>query len=162
MHCRFPTEPIQRRKGSSRLPKVFAESSAFVLQAVFDLAGSRAGGGIVRTAAENGMATFSGPSSQAAGGQSTHSSLLMAVELIQKDIHRAVESASSRGRQEQWEIRSELGKGGSGVVYKGVWRGLEVAIKRVMFQVIDPISSLSLASKSSLECYIEVLPTENN
>ena len=94
------------------------------------------------------MATFSETAAEAAGGENMHSSLLMAVESIQKDIHRAVESASSRGRQEQWEIRSELGKGGSGVVYKGVWRGLEVAIKRVMFQVIDPISSR--ASKSSL------------
>ena len=35
----------------------------------------------------------------------------------------------------QWKIVSELGTGASGAVYRGLWRGQDVAIKRVMFQV---------------------------
>ncbi|GAX77871.1 hypothetical protein CEUSTIGMA_g5313.t1 [Chlamydomonas eustigma] len=35
-----------------------------------------------------------------------------------------------------WEVTEQLGRGGYGTVYKGTWRGLQVAIKRVIFQVM--------------------------
>ena len=39
------------------------------------------------------------------------------------------------GGESPWEVKEMIGKGGFGVVYKGTWRGLEVAIKRVIFQM---------------------------
>ncbi|GAX77869.1 hypothetical protein CEUSTIGMA_g5311.t1 [Chlamydomonas eustigma] len=37
----------------------------------------------------------------------------------------------------KWEAKQLIGRGGYGSVYKGTWRGLEVAIKRVIFQVLE-------------------------
>ena len=34
-----------------------------------------------------------------------------------------------------WAVHEQIGKGGFGVVYRGTWRGLEVAIKRIVLQV---------------------------
>ncbi|GAX77870.1 hypothetical protein CEUSTIGMA_g5312.t1 [Chlamydomonas eustigma] len=41
-----------------------------------------------------------------------------------------------KGSDSVWEVTEELGKGGYGAVYKGHWRGIPVAIKRVIFQVM--------------------------
>jgi len=41
------------------------------------------------------------------------------------------------GEEAQWEVHSQLGKGAYGVVYKGTWRGLEVAVKRIIFQLLS-------------------------
>uniref|UniRef100_A0A7R9Z8R5 Protein kinase domain-containing protein n=1 Tax=Chlamydomonas euryale TaxID=1486919 RepID=A0A7R9Z8R5_9CHLO len=41
------------------------------------------------------------------------------------------------GGESAWEVTGTLGKGGFGVVYKGVWRGLDVAIKRIIFQMME-------------------------
>eukprot|EP00798_Chlamydomonas_sp_ICE-L_P015533 gene15533-21624_t len=43
----------------------------------------------------------------------------------------------SVGEEQQFEVHSQLGKGAFGVVYKGTWRGLEVAIKRIIFQLLS-------------------------
>ena len=42
--------------------------------------------------------------------------------------------SSSEG-DTSWELHSEIGKGAFGIVFRGVWRGLDVAIKRIILQV---------------------------
>ena len=41
-----------------------------------------------------------------------------------------------QGIASTWEVHQQIGKGGYGVVYLGSWRGMQVAIKRTIFQVI--------------------------
>ena len=41
-----------------------------------------------------------------------------------------------QGIASTWEVHQQIGKGAYGVVYLGSWRGMQVAIKRTIFQVI--------------------------
>eukprot|EP00798_Chlamydomonas_sp_ICE-L_P009630 gene9630-7544_t len=85
------------------------------------VAASRAGGG---------AAPF--PMHAAAGGVSgAQANLRLAMQ-------RQLDALADHGGEEelQWEVHSQLGKGAYGVVYKGTWRGLEVAVKRVIFQLL--------------------------
>jgi len=56
-------------------------------------------------------------------------------------------SGSAAGSGPSWELYERIGKGSFGVVYRGMWRGLEVAIKRTIFQV-------GMASSQGKECAI--------
>ena len=72
------------------------------------------------------------------------------VKLRVESIKHEIEAHQDSAQQAQWEIVSELGKGGSGAVYRGVWRGLDVAIKRVVFQIVGGGSRSPAPSSAAL------------
>ena len=43
-----------------------------------------------------------------------------------------------QGIPSAWEVHQQIGKGAYGVVYLGSWHGMQVAIKRTIFQVVTP------------------------
>ena len=59
---------------------------------------------------------------------------------IQTQIEGLTDEISKGGTVEgqskpAWTVHEQIGKGGFGVVYRGTWRGLDVAIKRIVLQV---------------------------
>lgn len=59
---------------------------------------------------------------------------------------RTLEQTKHDVENEHLEIEGVIGDGGHGTVYWGTWRGLEVAIKTVAFQVQHPRLSLGLST----------------
>ena len=74
------------------------------------------------------------PAEGALGARSLHR------KEIQTQIEGLTDEISKGGTVEgqskpAWTVHEQIGKGGFGVVYRGTWRGLDVAIKRIVLQV---------------------------
>ena len=55
---------------------------------------------------------------------------------IQLEVENLREEMSNMDMEAPtWQMHNQIGKGAFGVVYRGTWRGLDVAIKRTIFQV---------------------------
>eukprot|EP00803_Ostreobium_quekettii_P003920 evm.model.scf_1645.2 EVM.evm.TU.scf_1645.2 scf_1645:26953-31465(-) len=87
-------------------------------------------------------------------------------ELTRESLIGAISTAAVEFEDSPARIHSQIAAGGSGVVYKGVWKGIPVAIKTVVFQdlpeavnrqrqraVIEAAISSSIAHKNIVQTY---------
>ncbi len=64
------------------------------------------------------------------GSASTHRrEIQLEVENLREEMSNMALEAPT------WQMHKQIGKGAFGVVYRGTWRGLDVSIKRTIFQV---------------------------
>ena len=68
------------------------------------------------------------------GARSLHrQEIQIQIEGLKEEI---IQGGTMEGQSKPaWEVHEQIGKGGFGVVYRGTWRGLDVAIKRIVLQV---------------------------
>jgi len=84
----------------------------------------------------NGAAGGGGSGSGGSAGTSAGGPPREQRAVIARQLAALTEEYGGPATPAQWQVHGQLGRGAFGVVYRGTWRGLEVAIKRVLFQVM--------------------------